>query len=81
MTILEIREMLGWCTLINLVLLTIFWLILIKTRAWAYSIHSKWFPITEPQFNIAIYSFFGVYKLFIYVFNIVPWIALTIMSR
>ncbi|MEN8127985.1 MAG: DUF6868 family protein [Planctomycetota bacterium] len=79
MTIFEIREMLGWCSLINIVLMTISWLILVKARAWAYSIHSRMFPITETQFNVAIYSFFGLYKVLVFVFNIVPWIALCIV--
>ena len=75
MTILEIREMLGWCSLINVVLMMVSWFIMLSARAWAYGIHSKWFPITETQFNMAIYCFFGLYKVLIIVFNIVPWIV------
>ena len=80
MTIFQIREMLGWCSLINVVLMTVSWFIMIKARAWAFSIHSKWFPITEPQFNMAIYCFFGLYKMLWIVFNAIPWIALCIMT-
>ncbi|MHC4291534.1 MAG: DUF6868 family protein [Planctomycetota bacterium] len=79
-TILEIREMLGWCSLINVVLMLVSWVIMLKVRAWAYSIHSKWFPITEQQFNVVVYSFFGLYKVLVIVFNIIPWIALSIMA-
>ena len=57
MTIYEIREFLMWCSVINMVLMTISFLLLTLTRGWVYKIHSKWFPITEPQFNAIAYSF------------------------
>ena len=79
MTISEIREVLGWCSLINVVLMTISFLLLSSARGWVYKMHSKWFPITEPQFNMAIYCFFGLYEVLVFVFNIVPWVALCIM--
>lgn len=71
----QLNVVLGWCSLVNLVLMTASWLILIKARAWAYGIHSQWFPISESQFNMAIYCFFGLYKVLVFVFNIVPWLA------
>ena len=80
MSIYQIRDAMMWCSLINLGLLTVMWLIMIKARAWAFRIHSKMFPITEPQFNMAIYSFFGLYKVLIFVFNIIPWVVLSIMT-
>jgi hypothetical protein len=81
MTMDQIREMLGWCTVINVVLMLVSWVIMLKLRAWAYSIHSKWFPITEQQFNVVVYSFFGLYKVLVIVFNIIPWIAISIVME
>lgn len=81
MTIFQIREMLGWCSLINFVLLWISFILLVLMRGWVYKVHSRFFPITESQFNIAAYSFMGGYKLLVWVFNIVPWIALCIMTQ
>ena len=80
MTIFQIREMLGWCSLINIGLLLLMFVLVTLMRSFVYKMHSKWFPITESQFNIAIYSFFGFYKVVVYVFNIIPWIALSIMA-
>jgi len=80
MTIYEIREVLGWCSLINVALMVVMFLILWQGRSWVYKMHSRMFPITESQFNVAIYSFLGVYKLLVYMFNIIPWIALCIVS-
>ncbi|MHC4926268.1 MAG: DUF6868 family protein [Planctomycetota bacterium] len=78
MTANELRVFLGWCSVINIVLMTVSFLIMVKARPWAYKMHSKWFAITEEQFTMAIYCFFGVYKVLVFVFNIVPWIVLSI---
>ena len=80
MTIYEIREVLGWCSLINVALMVVMFLILWLGRSWVYKMHSRMFPITESQFNMAIYSFLGAYKLLVYMFNIIPWIALCIVT-
>ena len=79
MTILEIRAVLGWCSVVNVGLMMVLFLLLSMARPWVYKMHSKWFPITESQFNMALYSFFGLYKALVFVFNIVPWIALSIV--
>lgn len=80
MTIYQIRDILMWCSVINVALMIVMFLILWLGRSWVYKMHSKMFPITESQFNAIAYSFLGVYKLVIYVFNIIPWIAVCIVS-
>ena len=67
-----------WCTIINVLLLVISLLICIYAREWVYAMHSKWFPISKEAFNVAIYSFIGLFKIFILMFNLVPWIACAI---
>ncbi|MHC4646213.1 MAG: DUF6868 family protein [Planctomycetota bacterium] len=47
---------------------------------WVYRIHSKWFSISRETFNVAIYSFIGIYKIFVFVFNLIPCIALLIVG-
>ena len=42
--------------------------------------HSRWFPISREAFNLAIYSFIGLYKMFILGFNLVPYVALVIVG-
>jgi len=80
MTLEQIRQLLGWCSLINMGLMLISYFIVSAARTWVYSIHSKFLPITESQFNSAIYSLYGLYKILIFMFNIVPWIALCIIT-
>ena len=69
-----------WCTIINVSLLVISFLFCAFAGDWVYSMHSKWFPISREAFNVAIYSFLGLYKIFVLMFNLVPYIAFVIMG-
>lgn len=79
MTIYQIRDFLMWCSIINVALMILMFLILWLGRSWVYKVHSKFFPVTESQFNAIVYSFVGVYKLFIYFFCIIPYVAVCIV--
>ena len=81
MTIFEIREMLGWCTLINIGLMIFSFIVIVAMRSFVYKMHSKWFPMSEATFNAIVYSYLGVYKILIIVFNLVPWLALSMMTN
>ena len=69
-----------WCTILNVALLLFSSLMCICAADWAYRIHNKWFSISRETFNVAIYSFIGLYKIFVIVFNVVPYIALLIVG-
>jgi hypothetical protein len=72
------KDFFMWCTIINGSLLVLSFLIYSLAGNWIYRIHSKWFPISREAFNVAIYCFIGLFKIFILVFNLVPYIALMI---
>jgi hypothetical protein len=69
-----------WCTIINGGLLVYSAIFLTFAPNWIYKVQSKWYPISREAFNVIIYSFLGLYKLFFITFNIVPYIALRIMG-
>ena len=69
-----------WCTILNVALLSLSSLMCICAGDWAYRIHSKWFSISRETFNVAIYSFLGLYKVLVFVFNLIPYIALSIVG-
>ncbi|MDO9542140.1 MAG: hypothetical protein Q7J98_07440 [Kiritimatiellia bacterium] len=69
-----------WCTIINYGLLILMSLILISAGDWIHRLHSKWFPMPKETFNVVIYSFLGVYKIGVIIFNLVPFVALLIMK-
>lgn len=81
MSIYQIREMLMWCSIINAGLLIFSFVIVTAARKLVCRTHCKLFNITEQQFSGAIYSFIGVYKLLVFIFNIVPFIAISIVTR
>ena len=69
-----------WCTILNMGLLVLSSLILTFAGDFVYRIHSKWFPMPRETFNVAIYSFVGLFKIVWLVFNLVPYVALLIVG-
>jgi len=71
-----------WCTILNVALLFLSFLIVAFGFGsdFVYRMHSKWFAMPRDAFNSALYLLIGVYKILVFVFNIVPWIALTIIG-
>ena len=69
-----------WCTIINVALLLLSTLICIYAPDWLYSIHGSWFSIPRETLDIIMYSYLGLFKIFIYIFNVVPFLALLIIE-
>ena len=80
MDIDSIRAFFMWCTILNVALLVFSSLICVCAGDWVYRIHSKWFSISRENFNVVIYSFIGLYKILIFVFNLIPYVALLIVG-
>ncbi len=71
-----------WCTILNVALLVLSVLVVAFGFGsdFVYRIHCTWFPMPRDTFNSVLYLLIGIYKIFVFVFNIVPWIALTIIA-
>ena len=80
MTIEQIRDVFMWCTIINFGFLLLWFLFFALAGDWIYSYHSKWYPMSKEAFNVTWYSGIGLYKLAIFMFNLVPYLALEIVS-
>ena len=79
MDIEMLTKLFMWCTILNLGLLMFSFLILAFNGDFVYKMHSKWFPMPRETSNIVLYSFIGMYKIIVFVFNVVPWVVLTII--
>ena len=80
MAIESIRAFFMWCTILNLGLLVLSSLMCVCAGDWVYGVHSKLFSISSREaFNVAIFSFIALYKLLVIVFNLIPYIALSIV--
>ena len=81
MTIQILSDFFMWCTIINGGIY-LFWIVFVLLAPdFVYRVQSRWFPVSRQSFDLAIYSFMGLFKLFYIFFNVVPWIALLIISQ
>jgi len=69
-----------WCTIINGAMYTFLVVMVLSIPDFVFGIHSRWFSLSRGSFNVAIYAFMGLYKLFFIVFNLVPYLALLILG-
>lgn len=68
-----------WCTILNVGLLFLAFLIWIFAADFIYKLHGRWFAMPRETFNVVFYSFLGIFKILVYVFNLVPWVVLLII--
>lgn len=80
MTLITIRSMLAWCTVINMGLLIWWFLIFFFAHDWVYRFHSKWYQITQERFDAIHYAGIAFFKILILMFNLVPYLALRIIG-
>jgi hypothetical protein len=69
-----------WCTIINILLMIITFILIAKAGDAIYKIHYKWFPIQRERFYQIMYSSLVIYKILILAFNLVPWIVFAVIS-
>ena len=80
MSIEIVRDFFMWCSIINMALLLFSFVMFLACKGWIYKMHSKFFNVSEENLNTAWYSLLGFYKIGVFLFNIVPYIALCILS-
>jgi len=72
----EVLHLLGWCSLIYLSILVLISILSLFARKWLYSLHSKWFALSEEHFNSINYALLGWFKLMLIMFFLVPYLVL-----
>lgn len=80
MTISILTNFFLWCTIINGSLLVIWTVVSMLAPDIIYSLQSKWFPIRRDAFDVILYCYLGLFKIFFIVFNLVPYLALLIVG-
>lgn len=70
----------GWCTVINVGIMTFAFTMLIVMGDWVVKLRAKLFGIEEASVRIAHFQLFLAYAILMAVFNLVPYIALKIMG-
>ncbi len=69
-----------WCTILHAAMFVLWITAFALAPDLVYRIQSKWFPLSRDAFNVVMYSFLGLFKIFFLMFNVVPYVALLIIS-
>ena len=69
-----------WCTIMNGGLLVLWTVLCLSAPDLVYRTQSRWFPIPRESFDVAIYAFLGLFKVFFLIFNLVPFLAMMIVA-
>ena len=80
MTVDIVRDALLWCFIINMGLLLLWFVMFMFAHDWIYRVHGRWFKLSVEQFDSIHYAGMAFYKTAIFVFNLVPYIALCIVD-
>jgi hypothetical protein len=76
-----LRDFLLWSTILNYLVLTLWFIVFCVAHEWMYTLHGRWFRLTSAQFDALHYGGMAVYKVGILLLNLVPLIALSIVAR
>ena len=75
-----LRHLLFWCTIINYVILVLWFIVFVSAHEWMQGLHGRWFRLPPEQFDALHYLGMSIYKLGILLLNLVPLIALYIVG-
>ena len=78
MTLELIRNVLGWCALINYGILLLWLLFFSLAHDWLFHFHGKWFSLSIGNFDAIHYLSMAFYKLSIFLFFLTPYLVLRI---
>jgi hypothetical protein len=70
-----------WCTILNGGLLLFWSVVYMLAPNLVFRLQTRFFPLDQKTFALVFCGFLGVFKIFVLVFNLVPWLALLIMGR
>ena len=79
MSVETVHELLGWCTLINVAILALWGAFFFLAHDWMYRLHGGIFKFSVKTFDAIHYTTMAVYKIGIFLFNLVPYVALSMM--
>ena len=75
-----LRDTLAWSAALNVGILLWWFLFITCAGDWVYRMHSKFYPVRREQFDVIHYAGMTFYKICIFTFFIVPYLALRIVS-
>ncbi|WP_291358776.1 MULTISPECIES: DUF6868 family protein [Acinetobacter] len=76
-----------WCRFLlytlalNYSILMLWFLLIVFARNWVKRLHGQWFQLSDSTFDAIHYSGMAIYKVGIFLFNLVPLIAIYLMGK
>jgi len=80
MDLILLQSFLLWCSVINISILLVWFAMFVVAHDFIYDLHSRWFKISHETFNTIHYGGMGFWKLLVFLFNIVPYTVLSIVT-
>ena len=80
MTMIETKDVLLWCAGLNYAVLLLWSGAFIFAHDWMYTLHGRWFKLSIETFDAVHYAGLAAYKIGIILLNLVPWLALCLIS-
>lgn len=80
MTLETLTVFFGWCSIINIAILLFTTFLLIGFKDIVTRIHSKIFRLQQHDLSLIYFTYLGHYKIAIFIFNLVPYLALKIIG-
>ncbi|GAB2677771.1 DUF6868 family protein [Aliiglaciecola aliphaticivorans] len=81
MSIIQITELFGWASVINIAYLSLATLIVTLKPEIITSIHSKVFQVEKTTLSPLYFNFLSLYKVMTLVFIVAPYLALKLMGN
>ncbi len=76
-----LTDFLMWCSILNGGLLVIWTVIFIITPGFIFQIQCTLFPfLSKDTFYLIVYTFLGLFKMLFLFFNLIPYLALLIIT-
>jgi len=79
MTMEQLSAFLGWMTVLNIAWLSLAWLFVWLRRPWITALVRHFIPLEEAEVERSYFRWLICYELGIYLFNLMPWLALQII--
>ncbi|GAA5137654.1 DUF6868 family protein [Thalassotalea piscium] len=79
-SLVQLTEVLGWISIINIVFLVVASLLVITMKSFLISIHGKMFDISEKDLTLIYFKYIAQHKALSFVFIFSPYIALKILG-
>lgn len=80
MTIGIARDFFLWCTVIDYGVLLVWFLFFVFAHDRLQRLHGRWFLLSREQFDALHYAGMSIFKIGILLFNLVPFVVLSMLK-